>query len=244
MRSPRVLVTGSDPARYAARLEAAGARPVVVPTIAVRALEGDPLDAALRGLAERDWIVVTSPNGARAALDRLETVRVALPAGPRWAAVGPRTAAVLEARGVRVACVPGAALGAAIPDAMGDVAGRSVLLLRARAAGDDLPAILRDRGAEVDDVPAYETVVGPESSRAALAAALADGLDAIVFTSGSTVRGYLRLGGSPGAGVAACIGPSSARAARKAGFTAVAVADERSPEGIVRALGTEVDVPG
>lgn len=237
MKGWRVLVTSPSGEETARLLEAAGATPVSVPTIETRAVESPVLDAALADPAAYDWIVVTSANGAAAVLDRLDVTGAA--GGPRWAAVGPKTAAALEAGGIAVDHVPEAGFGAAIPDGMGDLSGRRVLLARAAGAGEDLPAILRERGADVDDLVAYETVEGPESSRAAIEAALDSGLDAAIFTSGSTARGCVRLAGGPRAlaGVAVvAIGPSTAAAVAEAGLRADAVAERPTPEGLVAAL--------
>src|SRR5438874_1039543 len=85
------------------------------------------------------------------------------------------------------------------------------LLARADAAAADLPAALRAAGALVDEVAVYHTVVGPDSSRAGVAAALADpALAGAVFASGSAVRGLVRLGGEPARRLpAVTIGPST-----------------------------------
>ncbi|HUO99965.1 MAG TPA: uroporphyrinogen-III synthase [Gemmatimonadota bacterium] len=241
----RVLVTASDPDRLCALLRARGASPVAVPTIAIRPLAGETLDDALARIAAYDWVIVTSANGVAAAFDRLRALGLDVPAGPRWAAVGPATRASLEAEGVRVDTVPQEGSGAAIPGGMGSLRGGRILLLRARAAGRDLPRLLRARGAELDDIPAYETVEGPESSRAPLHAALDAGIDAVVFTSGSTVRGLVRLVADPvgaltGARVVA-IGPVTARAVLAAGLGPARVARDRTPEGVLAAL-EEVDL--
>jgi uroporphyrinogen III methyltransferase/synthase len=132
--------------------------------------------------------------------------------------------------------------GARLAEALGAVAGKRVLLARARRASADLPRILRARGAEVTDVPVYETVEGPESARGPLAEALTRGIGAIVFTSGSTVRGFARLAGDPahilrGTTVLA-IGPTTAAVARLAGLDP-RVARARTPEAIVEALESE-----
>jgi len=233
----RVLVTGSAPEALCAVLRARGATPLAVPTIAIRPADPAPLDAALG--REFDWIVVTSANGARAVLDRLQATGAEVPAATRWAAVGPRTAAALQGGGVAPALVPREGTGAAIAAAMPEVEGRRVLLARGRAAGRDLPTAMRARGALVEDVVAYGTVEGPEASRAALAAALAAGLDAVVFTSGSTVRGLARLAGDPArlleGAIVVAIGPSTAAVAREAGL-APRVAADRTPRAIVAAL--------
>ncbi len=241
----RVLVTASRPGPVCRLLEERGAVPVAVPTIAVRPLDGRTLDGALGKLESYDWVVVTSPNGARFVTQRLTALGRPAPAAPRWAAVGPRTREVLEAVGLRVSAEPPDQIAAGIPDAMGDVAGARVLLLRAAAASRDLPRVLAARGSQVDDVVVYEVVEGPESSRASLERALADGLDAAVFTSGSTVRGFARLTVDPALALAGahvvCIGPVTAEVARETGLGDVLVAGGRTPAAIVAALAQGAD---
>jgi uroporphyrinogen-III synthase len=234
----RVLVTAGEPEPLSALLRVRGAMPVAVPTIAIRAADPAPLDAALAHAW--DWIVVTSANGARAVLSRLPTADAAgASRSARWAAVGPRTAEVLRAGGIDATRAPMDGTGVGLAAAMEDVAGRRVLLARARAAARDLPDALRARGAEVHEVVAYETEEGPESSRAGIAEALQAGVDAAVFTSGSTVRGLVRLAGDParalGDAVVVVIGPTTAEVARRAGLTPHASSD-RTPGGVVAAL--------
>jgi uroporphyrinogen-III synthase/uroporphyrinogen III methyltransferase/synthase len=80
-------------------------------------------------------------------------------------------------------------------------------------------------------VVAYRTVEGPESSRIQLAAALDDGpIDALVLTSGSTVRGLLALAGEAETDErlrrtpVVAIGEPTAAVARSLGFTTVLAA--------------------
>jgi uroporphyrinogen-III synthase len=218
---------------------------VAVPTIGIQPLEGRALDVWLENLEAYDWVVVTSPNGARLVIERLAALGRPAPANPSWAAVGPRTREALEAAGLPVQAEPEAQVAAAIPDAMGEVAGARVLLLRAAGASRELPRALAGRGARVDDVVAYEVVIGPESSRASLERALGDGLYAAVFTSGSTVRGFARLIGDPALALAGarvvCIGPVTAEVARRAGLLDVRVAAARTPAAIVAALANGAD---
>jgi len=75
-----------------------------------------------------------------------------------------------------------------------------VLLIRAKVARDVIPRELRQAGAHVNVVEAYETVV-PASSRSRLREALSNSRrpDVITFTSSSTVRNFVALlGGSRG----------------------------------------------
>lgn len=241
MKGWRVLVTRPEGQSLGRRLRDRGARPVLVPTIAIAELApGGPLDEAVREIGAFGWIVVTSANGARALFRRMRALSVALPEGTRWAAVGPATAAALEAEGVRAERVPRAGNGVAIAGLLGELSGVRVLLPRARIAGRDLPSALTARGAMVEDVPAYDTVIGPESSRIPLGQALDEGLEAAIFTSGSTVEGFFRLAPEPLGALATIltvsIGRSTARALADAGVEPSVVAAAPSPAAIVEAL--------
>jgi uroporphyrinogen-III synthase len=215
----------------AARLRELGYRVHAVPTVTTEALPFPAPD-----LGGFDWVVVTSATGARGLLDA-----VAQGAAVRWAAVGPRTAAELAGRGVTAAAVPEQSRGVRVAEAIAAVeplAGLRVLLARADAAADDLPAALREAGAHVEELAVYHTVVGPEASRPGVAAALADpALVAAVFASGSAVRGLLRLGGDGARRVPAItIGPATTRVAEAEGLRVVAEAGRPGVEGLVSAI--------
>ena len=208
-----VLVTrpagADDP--LVAELESRGYRVLAVPTVVTR-----PAAVEWPDLASFDWIVVTSAAGA-AALP-------AIPHGPRLAAVGEVTARALRARGLEVALVPAEANGRALADAIPEVEGRRVLLARASKADPELPVRLRERGAQVIEVTAYETVEGPDESAPALQQALREqDLAAVVFASGTAVRGFVKLGGIPNL-PAVTIGPRTTAVAREAGFRVAAEA--------------------
>ncbi len=221
--------------RLVAELESRGYPVIAVPTVVTRAVHVDWPD-----LRDFDWVVVTSAAG----VDALPAV----PAGPRWAAVGQSTAMALRVRGAEADLVPQESSGAALAAAMPDPAGARVLLVRASAADPDLPAGLRRRGAQVSEITAYETVEGPGESMEALRGALgrAD-IAAVVFASGSAVRGFIKLGGT-NALPAITIGPRTSAAARDAGFTVVAEATgpdvEQLAAAVERAIPVEVRSDG
>ena len=229
--SPRVIVTRAadqaDPLLSALRER--GVVPIPVPTIAIETCPPETLEAAA-SVERYDWIVVTSPNGARAVAagrhhDGLVT-------RPRWAAVGPSTAAVLTGEGITVDFQPSrndaGALAAELPVARGD----RVLVVRGDLADPALVTGLRGRGAAVDDLVAYRTRPAPAPSRAILRDAVADGaIDGVIFTSGSTVDGFVQIADSIGLDVSAipavCIGPRTSRHAEQAGFSVLAVGSSR-----------------
>ena len=221
-----------------------GFRHVQVSAIAIHETTNAELERARRELASYGWVVVTSRRGVDALLDG-----VTPPAGVRWAAVGASTATALRAHGVSADCVPDDAEAASIPDAIAGVAsvrGVRVLLARADAAASALPDRLREMGAIVDDVVAYHTAVAPPGSRAAMIEALRDTeLEAVVFASGSGVRGLVELGGVDAARIRGVkiitIGPKTSAAVREAGFEVTREARTRDSAGLAAALKSALD---
>jgi uroporphyrinogen-III synthase len=224
-----------------AALRNAGLDPVAVPTIAVEfEPPGGALDAAVRDVHKFAWVVITSANGARAILRAAERVRPRLRA-PSWAAIGPATRRILERGGVEVDLQPSessaTAMAVELPLAVGD----RVLVVRGDLAGDELAVALRARGAAVDEVVAYRTIEAPPTSRALLRRAVAEGpIAAVVFTSGSTIRGLVALGQEELVEVLSipcvCIGPETADEALAAGFRILAVSP--TPESAALAAAT------
>ena len=213
-------------------LEEHGAEVISFPTIVITAPpDPAPLDRAVAAAGGYDWIVFTSANGVHAFFERFakqqRDVRELAPV--RLAAIGPETAAQLGRRLLRAAVVPADYRAEGLLDALGaeDVKGRRILLPRAAGARAILPDELRRRGAEVDEVIAYRAVPPSDADVAALAAALqGGGIDAVTFTSSSTVRNFVEMLGRPalervrreGGPAVACIGPVTAGTARELGL--------------------------
>ncbi len=235
-RRPRILVT-REAERAGPLVEALLARgldPVGVPTIAVEpGRPGGPLDDAVPAAASYAWIVVTSPNGARALVEAAARRGVDLGTA-RIASVGHATSTVVERAGGRASFVSVVASAAGLAEELPVASGDRVLLVRGNLADERLGVRLRSRGAIVDEVVAYRTIEAPAQSARAARAAVREGLDGLVFTSGSTVRGLLALLDGPGCRAAVelpafCIGPATASVARDAGFLSVSEAAAPEP---------------
>ena len=227
-------------------IEQEGFRVLHVPTIAIGpARSNGEIERARSRIGEYDWVVLTSKRGVSALLDCVESP----PSNVRWAAVGATTAKALHERGVRVDAVPASARGDAIPGAMaklGSLRGSRVLLARADAADKALPQKFIKMGARVDDVVAYRTMTAPDASRRALADALADGdVEAILFASGSAIRGTVELAGKDAdrarALCAITIGPKTSSVARELGFNLAAEAESQDGTGLRAALRRAFD---
>lgn len=228
----RIVVTRArhQAGALASILERAGADVVEYPTIEIC----DPpdlqrLERAYREVGDYDWLVLTSPNGAerffKGYLDAGHDIRDL--AGVAVAAIGPATARIVEQRGIHVAARPDEYRAEALVDTLGDPRGKRFLLARAAVARELLPDALRAKGADVDVAALYETRRPQPPPDAAL---LTD-IDAVTFTSSSTVTNFLALTGDAAEAilrhaVVAAIGPITADTLRDAGIEPDIVAAE------------------
>lgn len=180
-------------------LRALGAEVQEIPFIEIRqprSFKG--LDESLKLVAEYEWLILTSVNGVRAMFDRMALLNIPrrVLAHLNIAAIGPATRAAIEREGLKVAVTPSEYVAEAIVESLSDkVRGKRVLLCRAKVARDVIPSELRQMGAFLDVVEAYETVI-PRSSRVELRAVLRDPArrpHVITFTSSSTVNNYVAL---------------------------------------------------
>jgi uroporphyrinogen-III synthase len=200
----KIVVTRSDDQAdpLVARLEALGHEVVRCPLIRIEPLGDEPIDPS-----PYDWIVVTSPNGARELARRL----AARP--QRIAAIGPGTAEALREHGLAADLVPAIhtqeGLLAELPQ------GR-VLLAAAEGARR---LLVGERGA--DFLPLYRTVeLRPPAPVG----------DVVLLASASAARALAATGARL---PVVAIGPQTAAEAREQDLDVVAVADSHDLEGLL-----------
>ncbi len=226
-------------------LRALGAEVTEIPFIEIRKPRSyKPLDAALKNLHEYDWLILTSVNGVEALWQRLNKLRLTKRQLKhlKIAAIGPATRKAIEKHGLKVNVVPEEYVAESVVEAMrNEVAGKRVLLARARVARDVIPRELRKLGAKVDVVEAYETVIPPSSSTR-LRAILKDSKrrpQVITFTSSSTVRNFVALLGKKPLLDGIClasIGPVTSATLRELGLPVHVEATEYTIPGLIKAL--------
>jgi uroporphyrinogen III methyltransferase/synthase len=198
----RIVVTRPDPQadELVKGIEELGHEAVRCPLIRVEPLGDEPIDPT-----RYDWVVVTSPNGARELARRL----VSPPA--KLAAIGPGTAEELRRHGLEPDLVPEVStqegLLAELP---GDA---RILLTAAEGARRVLPG---------DFLPLYRTVeLRPDTPPEG---------DLVILMSPSAARAYAQVGGS--AAVIA-IGPQTATEAEAQGLMLRSVAKSHDLGGIL-----------
>ena len=239
----RIVITRPPHAAeaFAERLRALGAEPVLLPTVRLRPPQDcGPLDRALARLEQYDWVVFTSANAVEHVWERLSATGPdpERAAWPPIAAIGPATAAALSARGLSAALVPEQHIAEALFEALARrarLAGARILLPQGNLARPILADLLREAGATVDAPIAYENVAAEMDP-----ATLAGPLDAITFTSASTVQNFAAQFDDPlavvGGALIACIGPITADAARACGLPVHVVAEPHTVDGLITAL--------
>jgi uroporphyrinogen III methyltransferase / synthase len=202
------------------------------------------LEHALESLERFDWIVFTSAHGVEVFFERLASAggdsrRLGR---ARVAAIGPATARALSRHGVRADWIPKEFRAEALADGLGPhVRDKRVLLPRAEGARDLLPISLARAGAEVVDVATYRAKPPDALPGRVLELLERRSIDAITFTSSSTVRHFHKLLGdgttrkTMGAAIA-CIGPVTAETARALGWSVDVEAGEYTTDGLVEAL--------
>ncbi len=237
-----VVTRASEQAsELSALLAAEGACVHQVPTINVVPVSGDEqaaLDLALEDLAHGVYggVLMTSANAVRFVHARLRELGLwDAAAKSLHFAIGPATAHALVGRGVASPIVADEAIGEGLvrklTQALGlSLAGRRLLLPRARTAREEIVEQLRALGAQVDVVTVYDTLpltAGPGLPQGPI--------DWFTFASPSAVKAFVgRFGPPPGR--IGCIGPVTAQAAGGLGLAIAAVAKEHTSAGLVAAM--------
>jgi len=228
-------------------LRGLGARVIEIPFIEIRNPQSfAPMDAALKNLKSYDWLILTSANGVEAMWERLRKLRITRRhlGHLQIAAIGPATKRAIVKHGLKVKMVPEEYVAESVVKGLKDkINGKRVLLIRAKVARDVIPDSLRQAGAEVDVVEAYETVV-PEKSKPRLRALMRDKSrrpHVVTFTSSSTVKNFAELLGSPNAATLkdvqfASIGPVTSATLRELGLPVSIEAREFTMGGLIRAI--------
>jgi uroporphyrinogen III methyltransferase / synthase len=185
-KKPNVLVLGNHPQKYS-RLGNIVHRQIID---CVPIDDYAEADSVLKDINGFDWIVFTSVNGAKYLFERLyamgKDARVLCNA--KIAAIGKTTATRLKEFGITADMVPQNESSAGLLENFSklDMKDQKILLPQSEIASDELSDGLEKMQAVITKVPVYKTIdIEPESVDF-------DHIDQILFTSGSTVRAFVK----------------------------------------------------
>ncbi|HUX37624.1 MAG TPA: uroporphyrinogen-III synthase [Rectinemataceae bacterium] len=236
----RIVLTrqASKSRESVAAIEGLGGRAILLPAIEIdRAGVFPDFEAALRRLDSYDFVIITSANTAQALIEALAAAGLPVAGAWRCVAIGRATARSLEAGGIRVDAMPEEAVSEGLAECLGELSGKRVLMPGSDLVRGAAAAEMRSLGAHVDEVVAYRTVAAGLDPEAL--AEIRRGVDALLFTSPSTLRNFDEMteGGlrsSPA--IVACIGPVTAEAAMALGYEVAFVPADHSMEGLIDSL--------
>ncbi|MEX2283522.1 MAG: uroporphyrinogen-III synthase [Gemmatimonadota bacterium] len=240
----RIVVTRSrrQASELGDRLEACGATVIYCPSIRVTApVDATAFEQALRNIESYDWLILTSTNGVEAFAAELKQQgrQPGHLTGMKFACVGPATAGALTQFGIKPDVIPEEFKSSEIASALAGkvAAGCRILLMRAAGADPELPGHLQSLSATVDDVVAYRSVPDLENVEEVKRLLETDEIDAITFTSPSTVSYFVdAVGRLPARVVLSAIGPVTAARIREHGLVPAIVASEHTMSGLVEAI--------
>ena len=249
LKNLRILVTRpeSQARGFMAQLEQVGAHPVLLPTIKiVEPPSWEPADAAISRLDNYQWLLLTSINGVNCFFQRLQKKGLSSKncAHLTTICVGPKTAQAAAEFNLKSDMVAKEYAAEGIIELFTDldISQQKILLPRALKAREHLPESLRQKGAEVDVIPVYETIFPPESSHQLKDLLDHESLDIITVTSASSAVNLVRHCHNPQilkklkSLPTACIGPIAAKAATEVGLNVKIIAQNYTSEGLLTAM--------
>ena len=241
----RILITRprAQADAFAEELRLAGFEPVFFPVIEIQPMEDNvALKRAVSKLGCYDWVVFTSVNAVEVVFENHASAFQQERADVNFAAVGPKTAEALQARGITPDFVPDEYIAELILPGLGDLRGKWVLLPRAEIARKALPQAIFEAGGIPHEITVYKTL--PAQPDPDGLAALQSGVDAITLTSASTVHNLVRIAREheldplalPGNPLFICIGPITEQTAREEGLVPLVTAEAHTTQGMMEVL--------
>ena len=238
-----VLITRPDHMAYdtATLFASKGARAVVFPLIEIV-----PLPFEIPDMSTYDMLVFTSQNAVSLFFEKLYSLgRDARSiARTQVFCIGPKTRDTLKGYGVVADGMAHEYRAEGIVDLLNgkDLSGKKICLPRSRGARPYLVEALQGKGAQVDEIIVYETVLPKGASREGFLQAV-ERIDTAIFTSPSGIRHAMQLLGGDTEKLSGkrlvAIGPVTAKAMEGYHLKAAVIAGEYTDEGIIQALSGE-----
>ena len=175
-----------------------GAECIECPTIKIVPSDNKtPMIDAIERIVDYDWLVFTSVNGVLSFFEQLFDMEkdVRILGHLKLCTIGPVTAQQLMAYGLKTDILPKTYRAESVVEAFRQesIKGKRVLLPRAKEARKVLPESLREMGAIVDEVTAYQTIAVSDHQKDVIERIRQAEIDMVTFTSSSTVTNFCDL---------------------------------------------------
>ncbi|MBF0545387.1 MAG: uroporphyrinogen-III C-methyltransferase [Candidatus Riflebacteria bacterium] len=227
----------------ASLLQAAGSKVFVCPTIRIEPIEPNPgLHNFFENLPDFRDLIFTSVNGVRIFWKKLQELGkdARILAGKNLICIGPATAQETKKFGVNPDFVPERYVSEEFIPFFRGLKPAKVACLRAERARDFLPLELKKMGYEVEIFPLYKTIFEDNIDSEVVDCLNANKIDGVVFTSSSTVEGFVaasdakKIDREKIRGLA--IGPITGETCRQMGIQVLCESSEYTSKGLVNAI--------
>ncbi len=228
-------------------LRKAGAECIEIPTIKISPPKDNlPLENSIDNINSFDWVIFTSVNGVKFFFDTLyskgKDVRIL--GHLKFACIGPITKEKLKEFGIISDVLPETYRAESVVKAFLDkgIKGKHILIPRAKEARAILPQELKNMGAVVEEVTAYETSLVDDDKDTLIKMLENNDIDIVTFTSSSTVQNFAKLIPADKFEklikniTSACIGPITEKTAISLGFKPDIVAKDFTIEGLMDSI--------
>lgn len=198
LKGKKIVVTRAreQSSEFASRLKFYGAQVLCSPTIRIVPPKSFKLlDRAVKNITIYDWLIFTSVNGVEKFVGRYKKFfkKNQFPRKLKTCAIGPATALLMRKNSIPVSKISKEYVAESILKELKHVRGKKILIPRAEQAREILPETLTKRGAQVDVVPAYRTVLDSSNFHTFVRWLKSGEINCITFTSSSTVRNFFSM---------------------------------------------------
>jgi len=212
------------------QLQDLGATPISLPLITTTAIHKKELKDRFSA-NQCDWIIFTSTNAVGFFFD----VVACESTSAKIAVVGEKTKRAVEGFGLKVDFMPAEFTAKKLANGLPLTKNSTVLIPRSDLAKNDIVVVLESRSCNVETIAIYKNsaIDYPKSE---LNKCFSQKIDYITFASGSAVTSFMDLGIKLATGKVVCIGPETAKVARKNKLKVAIVANPHTIDGMVEAI--------
>lgn len=240
----RVLVTRgkSQASTFSEQIEKAGGVAVETPLLTFQLNDTKENYHILTKLHDYSWVFLTSSNGVKFFFELLRRKGIRIPETLLFAIIGQKTERMLKAFSHEADFLPttfdAKTMGKEFfsrSDAEGPI-----LYVRGNRSRDVLPHIFEEKRVFFQSITVYDTLLLKECKNKLLDLLKREELDALTFTSPSTIQAYqslVKAATSDGKHLPCfCIGPTTADKAEQTGFSNVFVPEQYTVDHMVEQI--------
>lgn len=244
VKQQRILITRNEPkaSAFAEKIEQAGGIPYVTPLIEIVSTFNQSHQSVLQNVQQYEWLFFTSANGVAFFLEKLDSLNfIHQLKNCRIAAVGSKTNQALQEWGLEADFIPAQFDAETMANEFLNQYQPQghVLLVQGQRSRTVLNETFKKQGIPFHSIQIYTTVVHQAIQEELQETLLSENIDYITFASPSTVEAFMELVDDTSPYLASkvvCIGTTTEKRARKAGFYNTIIPDTFTVEGMLEAI--------